>query len=212
MTLGLQARRAYQQLHQCIMAGLLPPGTKLRPQAELAGALGVSLLTVRQALAHLEQDGLISSKHGRGTFVCAPVPPTVLIIEDDPVQGAVLAAHVVAQGGRVIAANGPAQGLVALEQTPSIALVLSDLRVPSAGDGIAFIHSVHRRWPGVPLVAVTAYPEDLRPLQGCRAHPVLILTKPVAAVHVAQILRYAFGPWPQHQGVEPARVAQSTRH
>src|SRR5436190_8581934 len=75
--LGPQAQRAYQQLYRRIMAGLLTPGTRLLRQTELARALGVSLLTLRQALAQLEQDGLIATHQGRGTFVQAPVPPTV---------------------------------------------------------------------------------------------------------------------------------------
>ena len=61
MRLGPQAQCAYRQLYQRITAGLLPPGTKLPPQADLAPALGVSLLTLRQALDQLEQEGLIAT-------------------------------------------------------------------------------------------------------------------------------------------------------
>lgn len=38
----------------------------------LATEFGVAPLTVRNALAQLEQDGLISREHGRGTFVRDP--------------------------------------------------------------------------------------------------------------------------------------------
>ena len=198
MRLGPQARCAYQQLHQRITAGLLPPGTKLPPQADLAPALGVSLLTLRQALDQLEQEGLIASEHGRGTFVRAPAPPTVLILEDDAVQRTLLSAHVEAAGYPVIAASGPPEGLEALEQTPSIALALSDLRMPAAADGLGFIRTVHQRWPALPLVVVTAYPDDLTPLQGRPEHPVLILTKPVVASQIAQVLRLTLDPLGRH--------------
>src|SRR5215470_8526339 len=198
MRLGPQARCVYQQLYQRITAGLLPPGTKLPPQADLASALGVSLLTLRQALDQLAREGLIASEHGRGTFVRAPTPPTVLILEDDAVQRALLAAHVEAAGYPVIAASGPPEGLAALEQTPRIALVLSDLRMPTPAEGLGFLRTVHERWPALPLVVVTAYPDDLTPLQGRPEHPVLILTKPVVAAQIAQVLRLTLDPLGRH--------------
>src|SRR5919204_3973641 len=187
MRLGPQARCAHRNLSQRITAGLLPPARNPPPQAELAPALGVSLLTLRQALDQLEQEGLIASEHGRGTFVRAPTPPTVLILEDDAVQRALLSAHVEAAGYPVVAVSGPQEGLEALEQTPSIALALSDLRMPTAAEGLTFICTVHQRWPALPLVVVTAYPDDLTPLQGRPEHPVLILTKPVVASQIAQV-------------------------
>jgi CheY-like chemotaxis protein len=199
MRLGPQARCAYRQLYQRITAGLLPPGTKLPPQADLAPTLGVSLLTLRQALDQLAQEGLIASEHGRGTFVRAPTPPTVLILDDDAVQRTLLSAHVEAAGYPVIAASGPQEGLEALEQTPSIALALSDLRMPTAADGLDFIRTVPQRWPALPLVVVTAYPDDLTPLQGRPEHPVLILTKPVVASQIAQVLRLTLDPLGRHR-------------
>jgi CheY-like chemotaxis protein len=199
MRLGPQALCAYRQLHQRITAGLLPPGTKLPPQADLAPALGVSLLTLRQALDQLEQEGLIASEHGRGTFVRTPTLPTVLILEDDAVQRTLLSAHVEATGYPVIAISSPQGGLQALEQTPTIALALSDLRMPTATDGLGFIGTVHQRWPALPLVAVTAYPDDLTPLQGRPEHPVLILTKPVVASQIARVLRLTLDPLGRHR-------------
>ena len=193
MGLGPQARRAYAQLHHRITSGLLQPGTKLPPQAELAPSLGVSLLTLRQALAQLKSDGLVSCEHGRGTFVDTPVAPAVLIIEDDALQQTLLAAHVERAGCQVIAASSPIEGLEALERTASIGLVLSDLRMPASDDGITFISAVHRRWPLLPVVAVTSYPEDLAPLQGRPEHPVLILTKPVVATQIQRVLQLTIG-------------------
>jgi hypothetical protein len=64
------------------------------------------------------------------------------------------------------------------------------VRVPTTEDGIGFIQSVHRLWPALPVVAVTGYPNDLLPLQGRPEHPVLILTKPVLAAQVRQVLAY----------------------
>ncbi|MDQ0395801.1 GntR family transcriptional regulator [Labrys monachus] len=51
-----------------IIAGTLAPDTSIRQDA-LAAELGVSKIPVREALARLEQDGLIVSQANRGFFV-----------------------------------------------------------------------------------------------------------------------------------------------
>ena len=47
----------------------LAPGTRLRAERELATHYGVSYGTVRRAMEHLREQGLIVTIHGRGTFV-----------------------------------------------------------------------------------------------------------------------------------------------
>lgn len=55
-----------------IVAGTPEPGAPLPSQAVLAEELGVSRLTVREALETLRERGVVRVVHGRGTFV-APV-------------------------------------------------------------------------------------------------------------------------------------------
>ncbi len=57
---------------QAIADGTLERGTKLPPQRELAGALGISLSTVTRAYAEARRRGLVVGEVGRGTFVRAP--------------------------------------------------------------------------------------------------------------------------------------------
>ena len=45
------------------------PGDKLPTEAELVEMYGVSRATVRQAIKTLESQGLVATRHGRGTFV-----------------------------------------------------------------------------------------------------------------------------------------------
>lgn len=63
----------YQAIHSVLRArildGELAPGEKLRPQPELAESFGVTLMTLRQAIAALEAEGLVRAAHGKGTFV-----------------------------------------------------------------------------------------------------------------------------------------------
>jgi DNA-binding GntR family transcriptional regulator len=59
---------AYQRLRDAIVDGTLEPGERLR-DAELGAWLGVSRTPVREALARLEQAGLVITRPGRSTTV-----------------------------------------------------------------------------------------------------------------------------------------------
>jgi GntR family transcriptional regulator len=58
-----------EQLADRIETGALRPGQRLPPERELAEALSVSRMTVRQAFASLAARGLVQRAVGRGTFV-----------------------------------------------------------------------------------------------------------------------------------------------
>jgi DNA-binding GntR family transcriptional regulator len=59
---------AYRQIRDAIVDGTLHPGEQLR-DAELGTWLGVSRTPVREALARLEQAGLVITRPGRSTTV-----------------------------------------------------------------------------------------------------------------------------------------------
>jgi DNA-binding FadR family transcriptional regulator len=65
-----------ERLGTAIRLGLLPPGTRLPPERELATQLGISRSTLRQALTTLVQSGHLKALRGRsgGTFV-SEAPP-----------------------------------------------------------------------------------------------------------------------------------------
>ncbi|TYB54199.1 GntR family transcriptional regulator [Nonomuraea sp. PA05] len=71
---------AHVQIERWLLAsiagGELTPGDRLPGERELAGRLGVSRMTLRQALASLERDGVLLRVPGRsgGAFVAEPRP------------------------------------------------------------------------------------------------------------------------------------------
>src|SRR5919198_4429087 len=68
-----------ERLGTAIKVGLLPPGTRLPPERELAEQLDISRSTLRQALTALVQSGHLMAARGRGggTFVADSPPLTV---------------------------------------------------------------------------------------------------------------------------------------
>jgi GntR family transcriptional regulator / MocR family aminotransferase len=79
-----QAAPLYQQieayLRQSISSGALAPDTRLPAARQLAEDLGVSRITVENAYAALEADGLLTRRAGSGTYVLPPgafAPPAL---------------------------------------------------------------------------------------------------------------------------------------
>jgi GntR family transcriptional regulator len=67
---------AYLQLagliKRMIADGEYPPGSRIPANSILSRSCGVAVMTVRQAIGLLAEQGLLKRVHGRGTFVCGP--------------------------------------------------------------------------------------------------------------------------------------------
>jgi CheY-like chemotaxis protein len=148
---------------------------------------------MRYVLSRLEEDGLIARRPGRGTIVCRRESPAVLIADDEAAIRALLRRHVERAGYAVLEAATPDAALARLESEPDIALVLSDIHMPDAEGGVAFIRTVRRRWPELPLAAVTGFPEDLAALHGTDEYPVLTIPKPFRSHQIDEALRLGLG-------------------
>ncbi len=64
--------RIARTLEHQISAGEYPPGSRLPSVAQLCGRFGVSSMTLRRALATLEDRGLVYGVKGSGTYVSSP--------------------------------------------------------------------------------------------------------------------------------------------
>ena len=191
--LGIQGRRIVDNLRRQILSGELPPGTKLPPHDVLAADFGVAPLTLRHALAVLEGEGWVSRQQGRGTFVRMASRGHVLIVDDDVEALGLLDRLVSAMGITAQTAKKPKEALKLLSDRMEFGLIISDVRMPKAADGIEFIRFVRRRWPSLALAALTGYPDDLASLHGTPECPILILAKPVYPEHLEHAVNLAFG-------------------
>ena len=63
--------KVYRVLREAIQKGALKPDQRL-VEEEISHQLGVSRVPVREAIAFLEQDGLVVREHGRGVRVANP--------------------------------------------------------------------------------------------------------------------------------------------
>lgn len=79
-------RQIIDWLRENILSGNLPAGTKLTASRTLADELGVSRITVKNAYAVLESDGLLLTHEGSGTFVAPPTTASLNLIENDRMQ------------------------------------------------------------------------------------------------------------------------------
>jgi len=61
-----------EQIRALIQAGRLAAGERLPAERDLAGDVGISRMTARQAIAYLVRDGTLAVRHGVGTFVAEP--------------------------------------------------------------------------------------------------------------------------------------------
>src|SRR3954471_13829515 len=53
------------------------PGDKLPPESAIMEAYGVSRTVIREAISQLQASGLVQTRHGIGTFVLEPPPPSL---------------------------------------------------------------------------------------------------------------------------------------
>ncbi|MEL6618154.1 MAG: FCD domain-containing protein [Pseudomonadota bacterium] len=58
-----------QQIEQLILRGILRPGERLPPERDLAERMGVSRPSLREAIGHLQDSGLLTARPGAGVYV-----------------------------------------------------------------------------------------------------------------------------------------------
>src|SRR5437763_10543784 len=75
-TNGLMAEQVVIQVREMIREGKLRPGDRLPPERDLAERLGISRASLRHGLRFLAAIGVLTSRHGSGTYI-ADGPPAL---------------------------------------------------------------------------------------------------------------------------------------
>jgi GntR family transcriptional regulator len=78
---GAAVQQTYRRLSEALRRGAFPAGGRLPGERDLAGSLGVSRSTLRQALGRLAEEGKLERSSQRGWFVRSNVvgePPSTL--------------------------------------------------------------------------------------------------------------------------------------
>jgi DNA-binding GntR family transcriptional regulator len=140
--------RIYAALWDRITSGQWAAGRLLPSQRELADEFGVSIMTLRQALQLLTDEGLIEPRHGSGTFVAAHYAYDLghlrSFASDLTAQGAMITTELLAAG-----TIRPPADVAARLGTPGDVLRLRRLRLSG----------------GRPLIVQTSYlPAELAPV------------------------------------------------
>ena len=74
MSNKLKYVKVYDQIFEMIQNQTFPPGSRLPSEKDLSEQMKVSRMTLRKALALLQEDDLITNKTGIGSFVNTPEP------------------------------------------------------------------------------------------------------------------------------------------
>ncbi len=111
-----------------------------------------------------------------------PETATILLVEDDPSLGQLLAEELEMDGYSVVRAATVANARQALSaQRP--ALIVSDLRLPD-GDGMQVLTFQQAEHPGIPFIVITAFGTVDQAVEALKAGADDFLTKPLSTDHL----------------------------
>jgi len=102
----------FDRVREGILAGTLPPGSRLPPTRHLAEELGVARQTVVLAYERLAAEGYVRARMGSGTFVATDLPDAA----PAPVRPAAAAAALSRRGAAISAT--PMTAFAAVPRTP----------------------------------------------------------------------------------------------
>jgi DNA-binding response OmpR family regulator len=85
---------------------------------------------------------------------------TVLVVEDEILIRLMIADALRAQGISVIEASNGDEALRVLQSSLPVQLLLTDIRMPSALDGVALAHAARAVRPGLKLIVASSQPAE----------------------------------------------------
>ncbi|SES36819.1 FadR/GntR family transcriptional regulator [Actinokineospora terrae] len=103
---GNALEETMERMLQAIRLGVVPPGGQLPPERELSSRLGVSRVTLREALRALQESGHVESRRGRygGTFVRVPSSDPLPAPDRDAIEDTLTLRYALETGAAELAA------------------------------------------------------------------------------------------------------------
>lgn len=125
---------------------------------------------------------------------------TILIADDEPLVRQALRALLASAGFRVREAGGGAEALgIMAADRPS--LVISDIHMPG-NDDLAFVRSVAEKYPGLPVILLTAFPSVETAMASVNLAVAGYLVKPPDASKVLAAVRSVIGQYEAREAVQ----------
>jgi CheY-like chemotaxis protein len=130
-------------------------------------------------------------------------PPTLLVVDDEPVINLLITRYFSHLGYRVLAATSGEEALeVVRRRRPPIDLVLSDVVMPGM-DGRELAASLLAEIPGPAVVLMTGQLPDELERVSIRGHIVRVVHKPLDLDNLAALLGRLLPPLPPADDLDP---------
>jgi len=115
----------------------------------------------------------------------------VVVLDDDAESCRVLTELLTAEGFHALSFASGEMAWSAIENRQILPdAVVSDIRMPGL-DGVAFLRRLRARFPGIPVVLVSAFPDDRVWSEALRLGALDVVPKPIRAGLLVQLLRDA---------------------
>jgi two-component system, cell cycle sensor histidine kinase and response regulator CckA len=120
---------------------------------------------------------------------------TILLVEDDPLVRRLLSETLRTNGYTVLQASDGAEALEVAGMASIIHLLLTDVVMPTV-NGVEVALAIAAARPGVRVVLMSGYAEDVLASYGLDASDAVLLHKPFTEGRLLTVVRGALGPIP----------------
>jgi CheY-like chemotaxis protein len=123
----------------------------------------------------------------------------VLLVDDDEVVRATLTGALAQSGFKVTTASNVPEALKQISGPETYDVLLSDLHMPGAGDGLTVVSAMRHANPKAATLLLSAFPEMNAAVQAILRQTDEILVKPMDLTSLVQVIKQRVASGPQNQ-------------